>query len=204
MRKIAFGKAAPAILFGGGLLFSALATTCNEQRSAPPVNTQPVAPSPEDSRPAELQESDTAERSQTRETQPEAKPPTTRPADTQPASRPEPPQPVSTYDSRPPYPVALYVKSPKEEQPGWLRIEALAEEGKLATAQGRFPEQNRIYVNTGNVRRIRIHVGHLPLRANERVILQIDGQGMVISRTRPFTTLELSPTGQWKVLKEQE
>lgn len=111
--------------------------------------------------------------------------------------------PESTYDSTPPYPVSLFVKKPEDKQPGWLRIEQFSDDKQIATATGRFPEKNRIYVETGNVRRIRIHVGHLPLRANERVVLQIDGQGMVLSRSRPFTTLELSPTGEWVVQKEK-
>lgn len=179
------------------LVLPALAVNCNERQDTGPVKTQPAEqPSPP------LPETQTGAKepvAPSPATVPETLP-ATRPAET----RPEQAQPVSTYESRPPYPVSLFVKDPSEKQPGWLRIEELASESQLATAHGRFPEQNRIYVDTGNVRRIRIHVGHLPLRPKERVILQIDGQGMVISRDRPFTTLQLSPTGEWSIVKEKD
>lgn len=128
-------------------------------------------------------------------------PAATQPAATQPVET-QPAKPKSTYSHDPPYPVSLFVENPKEKQPGWLRIEALVDDDALGTAKGTFPEQNRIYVDTGNVNRVRIHVGHLPLRPKERVILQIDGQGMVISRSREFTTLERLGTGEWVVVKD--
>jgi hypothetical protein len=119
-----------------------------------------------------------------------------------PASRPA--KPESTYDSSPPYPVSLFVESPEDKQPGWLKVEKLADDKQMATVKGRFPEQNRIYVDTTNVRRIRIHVGHLPLAPNERVILQIDKQGMVLSRGEPFVTLNRLQTGEWVVEKQKK
>lgn len=117
---------------------------------------------------------------------------------TQPTSQPE-----SSYSSRPPYPVQLFVTDPEEKQPGWLRIEKLEDAHRVGTAHGTFPEQNLIRIETGNVTQLRIHVGHLPLRANKRLILQIDGQGMVISREEPFATLEKRPTGEWVVRREK-
>lgn len=138
-------------------------------------------------------------------TQPAAtKPAETPKPTTAPATQPEAVVPKSTYSSEPPYPVSLFVKDPAEKQPGWLRIDGLVESKQMGTATGTFPEQNRIYVETNNVNRIRIHVTHLPLRPNERVVLQIDKQGMVISRSRPFTTLERLATGEWVVVKEKD
>ncbi len=185
-------------LLGCALVLPALAVNCNERQETRPLKTQPA----EQPTPPVLQTQEGAKEPVPPPpvTAPETQPAATRPAET----RPEAAQPVSTYDSRPPYPVSLFVKDPNEKQPGWLRIEQLTNEKELGIARGKFPEQNRIYVDTGNVRRIRIHVGHLPLRPKERVILQIDGQGMVISHERPFTTLELSPTGQWNVVKEKD
>lgn len=205
MPKRTFWKTSRTLLGCAILMVTALATNCSEQRSAQPVNTRPgggdssLQPEPA---PRSRTDQPADRPAEPRETQPATRPEAPQPPETKPATAPEAEQPVSTYDSRPPYPVSLYVKDPKEKQPGWLRIEEFAGDRPLATARGRFPEQNRIYVDTTNVRRVRIHVGHLPLRPDERVILQIDGQGMVISRTRPFTTLQLSPTGQWTIVKE--
>ncbi|MCL2330574.1 MAG: hypothetical protein FWC56_04665 [Phycisphaerae bacterium] len=112
------------------------------------------------------------------------------------------PKPKSTFVDKSPYPVMLFVNSPDEEQPGWVKIEKLAEENQLAKLYGRFPMQNRIYVDTTNVRRIRIHIDQLPLDPNERLVLQIDKQGMVISsRKDPTVTLERLATGEWTVSK---
>lgn len=137
--------------------------------------------------------------------------PQTQPAEPPPGDKPpEPPvatqpaKPASTYDPRPPYPVDLYVTSPDEKQPGWLKILGLVDEKDMATAGGRFPEQNRIHVETRNVSRIRIHVSHLPLSPTERVILQIDGQGMVLNRKRQYAVLERRSTGEWVILPEKD
>ena len=123
---------------------------------------------------------------------------TTQPAETQPAAT----QPASTYDPKPPYPVKLYVRTPDEKQPGWLKIIELANPDALATATGTFPEQNRFYVETNNVRQIRIHISHLPLAPRKRTILQIDKQGIEITRKkhRKFVILERRPTGEWVVV----
>ena len=182
---------ARAFLVGCALLLSALAVNCNEHAQPVPAQTQPQE---RPAKPAAAPATSSAAAEPAPEATPKPLPPET---------QPEPALPESTYDSKPPYPVSLFVKSPDDKQPGWLKIEKLADDKQIATAAGKFPEHNRIYVDTGNVRRIRIHVTHLPLRANERVILQIDGQGMVLSRNRPFTTLELSPTGEWVILKEK-
>lgn len=193
-----------ALLGCGILLLFTLAVNCNERKAADSAGTPRVDTQPGETMPADA-EADGSAKARTAETQttgPATQPKPVSPA-TQPATKPEPAEPVSTYDSKPPYPVSLFVRSPEEKQPGWLRIEELAEPNQRATAQGRFPEQNRIYVDTSNVSRIRIHVTHLPLRPNERVILQIDGQGMVISRSRTYTTLERSPAGVWSVMPEK-
>ena len=128
------------------------------------------------------------------------------PAATQPAARTQPAAtlPASTYDSRPPYPVQLHVRSPADEQPGWLKIVELVDGDRPATASGTFPEKNRIVVDTGNVQQIRVHVGHLPLARKKRVVLQIDGQAMELSRQRDFTTLKRRPTGEWVVARETQ
>ena len=120
-----------------------------------------------------------------------------------PATSSQPAKPASTYSSRPPYPVALFVDSPDDEQPGWLKIEQFDNDKQTATAKGRFPEQNSIYVDTTNVHRIRIHVGYLPLAPNERVILHIDGQGMVLNRNNPYAILNRQPTGAWEPEKQK-
>ena len=157
-------------------------SACNENAKYEPVKTQPSElPPPALPTPT------------TRETpkpQPETQPTASGPV-----------KPESTFRNVPPFPVSLYVETPEEKQPGWLRIEKLAEDGRLATAQGRFPEQNRIYVDTSNVRRVRIHVSELPLAPNERLILQIDKQGMVLSRKHPYVILNRQLTGEWVVEK---
>ena len=100
------------------------------------------------------------------------------------STRPAQTQPASTYDSKPPYPVKLYVRRPEAAQPGWLKILKLADDAQAATAAGAFPEKNRIYVDTHNVQQIQIRIGHLPLAERKRIVLQIDGQGIEIARKR--------------------
>jgi len=142
-----------------------------------------------------------------------AETPATQSAESMPASAPAPTpipappvttRPASTYDPSPPYPVQLNVKSPDEKQPGWLRILEKDADDLLATANGRFPRQNRFSIDTNNVKQIRIHVSHLPLAPRKRIILHIDQQGIEILRKkgRDFVTLERRPTGEWIVVKE--
>jgi len=135
----------------------------------------------------------------TAQSQPATQPktlPATQPA-TQPASRPS-----SIYDSKPPYPVKLYVRSPEDKQPGWLKVTALADTNSLATCKGTFPERNRIVVETDNVHQLRLHIGHLPLAARKRIVLRIDDQGIELShKKRAFVFLERRSTGEWKVVK---
>ena len=127
---------------------------------------------------------------------------TTRPTST-PASQPAASQPVvkppeSSYDAKPPYPVMLYVRDPAEKQPGWLRILELNVDGQLATTAGTFPRKNRIHVETNNVRRLRLHLGQLPLAEGKRTVLQIDKQGIELKRRgREYVYLERRPTGAW-------
>lgn len=130
----------------------------------------------------------------------------TRPVTTKPAeSRPVASRPASTYDPRPPYRVKLHVLSESEEQPGWLRILKLADERQAATAEGAFPEQNQIDVSTGNVQRIRVQIGFLPLAPRKRIFLRIDRQGIEITaRDREFVILERSPAGAWSVVPQKK
>jgi hypothetical protein len=100
----------------------------------------------------------------------------------------------------PPYPVQLHVLDPAEEQPGWLRIVELADDSMPGLAQGRFPEQNNIHVQTQNVSRIEIHVGHLPIGEGRRISLLIDRQGIELVSQRMFVKLERRATGAWVVL----
>jgi len=50
-------------------------------------------------------------------------------------------QPASTYEAASPYRVQLFVNSPEERQPGWLRIVEFEREHKPATAAGVFPSR---------------------------------------------------------------
>jgi hypothetical protein len=117
-----------------------------------------------------------------------------------PATKPVEALPASTYDSKPPYPVDLYVRTPQDEQPGWLKILDLADKDALATTKGTFPEQNKMVVDTQNVERIQIHIGHLPMAEKKRITLRIDNQGIELVRNkRNFVTLIRRPTGEWVV-----
>lgn len=128
---------------------------------------------------------------------------TEEPAATQPAEEPEgvDPAELSAYDPNPPYPVQLVVRDPeKDDQPGWLRITELAEGAALGGTRGSFPEPNRIYVDTHDVQRLRLHLGQLPIEANRRIILQIDGHGIELRRGRAYIDLERRHTGVWEVI----
>jgi hypothetical protein len=124
---------------------------------------------------------------------------------TQPATRQREELPASTFDTHPPYTVQLYVRKPEDKQPGWLRVLALQDKDSVARAQGVFPRQNIIEVNTENIHQIQVELGYLPLAEGKRVVLRIDGQGIEITqRDRRFITLERRPTGRWEVRKTQE
>lgn len=169
-------------------------SACNRQTQPPPtLKTRPAAESPV-ATPAPSRDSPATDQPTT---QPAATP-TTKPT---PATRPDE-LPPSTFDTRPPYTVQLYVRKPEDKQPGWLKILTLDDAQAVAKANGVFPRQNIIEVATGNVRSIRVELGYLPLAEGKRVILRIDDQGIEITqRDRRFITLERRPTGQWAVLK---
>jgi hypothetical protein len=130
--------------------------------------------------------------------------PASSPATTQAASSPAS-QPISTYVSRPPYPVNLYVHSPTDKQPGWLRILKLADDKTPATCTGLFPRHNVIEVETTNVAQLRLHIGHLPLAERKRIALRIDGQGFELAhKSRAFVILERSPAGAWRITGSED
>ncbi len=140
-------------------------------------------------------------------------PATTEPAATEPgddeaitpASQPVAALPPSRYTAEPPYLVELHVRSAEDEQPGWLRIIALADEKAPASATGTFPEQNRLQVDTRNVRRLRIHLDHLPRDASRRTFLRIDEQAIeLLRKNRDYVHLERRPTGEWLVTPEAD
>jgi hypothetical protein len=163
------------------LMMSILAgADCTHQTKSPPAATPPTAVPATQAAPA-------------------SQPVATQPVATQPA------MPESTYDSKPPYPVKLYVRSPDDKQPGWLKILTLADESRIATVDGSFPRQNRIYVDTDNVQLLRIHIDHLPLAPRKRIVLQIDDQGIELARKkREFVILTRTPAGIWNVVKSEE
>lgn len=137
------------------------------------------------------------------ETKPAATPTVARP-ETQPATKEPVPAslPASTYDSTPPYPVSIFVRSPEDNQPGWLKILSLADPTAVANCTGRFPEKNRIEVQTSNVQQIRIHISHLPLAEKRRIVLRIDDQPIELARkNRDYVILERRGTGEWNVAK---
>ena len=108
--------------------------------------------------------------------------------------------PASSYLSEPPYTVRLYLRSAEEEQPGWLKVLDLANQDSPATCTGEFPERNRIQVQTNNVRRLRLHIAHLPLAAGRRTFLRIDNQGIELARRdRRYIFFERLTTGEWVV-----
>jgi hypothetical protein len=121
------------------------------------------------------------------------------PPDSQPARKPDE-LPPSTYSSKPPYALEIHVRSPREEQPGWVRIVQLADKNLPASVTGQFPEQNLMVVDTQNVQMLELHVGHLPMAEKKRIRLRIDGLGMELVRDkRPFVTLQRQKTGAWIV-----
>ena len=139
----------------------------------------------------------------TAETKP-APPTAVTPVESQPAPlKPVPASmPASTYDSAPPYPVRIFVRSPEDEQPGWLKILSLSDTKAAATCTGQFPEKNQIEVKTNNVQQIRIHISHLPLAEKKRIVLRIDDQAIELARkNRDYVILERRGTGEWNIAK---
>lgn len=132
----------------------------------------------------------------------ETQSPATKPAASKPASKPA--GPVSTFSSKPPYPVDLHVQSPLDPQPGWLKILGLDNKGSVAAAHGVFPEQNVMVIDTENVKRLEIHVGYLPMAQRKRIVLRIDKQAIELSRSQRYVTFERRPTGEWVVEKPKK
>lgn len=162
-----------------------LPAACTDGARKKPPATAPARPAP----PVETRPS-VATRPALPATQP-ATAPASRPAETKPAG------PLSTFSSRPPYPVELYVRDPDEKQPGWLRVVELSNAEAMGKVQGVFPEQNSIEVQTENVRRLEVHVGYLPIAPGKRIRLLIDNKGIELRRNRRYVTLERRPTGEW-------
>lgn len=174
------------------------AVGCSKHSETEPVESRPTE-KPTD----QAEESTTDSVSRTEPPATRAKPPEP-PAAVRPAPEPET-QPASSYRSEPPYPVKLYVRDPKAEQPGWLRIMELEEPGLPATADGSFPEHNRIYVDTSNVKRLRLHISHLPLAERKSIILIIDERSIQLARKkRKYVYLERSPAGLWDVVDPEK
>jgi hypothetical protein len=125
----------------------------------------------------------------------------TRPAQTRPVEIP----PASSYDPNPPYTVKLLVRSPREKQPGWLKILTMADDKQAATTTGTFPEQNEIQIVTDNVQRLQVHIGFLPLAPRKRTFLRIDAQNIEITtRNREYLIMERSPAGIWSVVPQRK
>jgi len=172
-----------ALILCGAVVFLAAPGCPKQKKQTAPV--QPQISDVETAAPAPVKPS------------PPATQPATQPAATQPVTT----RPASKYNSKPPYPVELYVSAPDEKQPGWIRIMELTDDKTLATSKGTFPEQNRIYINTDNVQRIRIHIKHLPMNRKKRTILRIDEQPMVLStkKQREYVYLRRLSIGEWVV-----
>jgi len=179
------------------LLTAVLLAGCKQRPPQQPTKTRPAVP------PASKPAPPASEPAQTQPVTQLATQPTTQPA-TRPATPPTT-QPSSSYDSKPPYPVRLYVRSPEDKQPGWLKIMQLADADSLATCRGEFPERNRICIETDNVRILRLHISHLPLAARKRIVLRIDDQGIELAhKKRAYVILERRSTGEWVVAKPRK
>lgn len=165
---------------------------CSKQKQKKAIDSQPAdtgAPTP------------IAPATRPAEPAPSAPGAATRPTATRPATT----LPASTYDSRPPYPVRLHVRSPRDRQPGWLTILELADPEQPASATGEFPRQNWIHIDTTNVQRIRIHVGHLPTRRDKSINVRIDDMPTEFrgKKNREFITMGRTPAGVWQSIKPE-
>jgi hypothetical protein len=172
-----------------------LGASCQDRTSQPqqpqPAQTQPVEKQPTTGEQPAIPE-------------PPAPAPTTQQAPEKPAAtQPTPASlPASKFDSKPPYPVELHIRSPEDKQPGWLRILGLADKDTPAAVKGVFPEQNRITIDTQNVNRLALQISYLPLAEKKRISLKIDNQGIELIRgNRRVIVLERKRTGEWAVDK---
>ncbi len=130
--------------------------------------------------------------------EPAVSPPTTEPV----GSRPAPPAPE--YVNEPPFRVDATVTDPNDPQAGWLRIEALTDPNQPARIQGRFPEPNKMQVQTTNVAELSVDLSMLPIQPGRWIILQIDKQAIDLAQRYRGKRVRLvrAPTGQWSVLPE--
>jgi len=127
-------------------------------------------------------------------TLPSLKPPTT-------ASRP-----VRPPDTRP-APTAdradAIVPSPGERQDGWLVIEQIRRSKRRAYATGKLVYQNKIVVDTQNVRQLLLDMRRLSVDPSRRVILVLDGQGIELSAgLGPVLRFRRSQAGSWSLVRE--
>lgn len=82
--------------------------------------------------------------------------------------------------------------------PDWLVIESPADRMQRAWLEGSLIGNDRIVIDTRNVRQFRLDVGGLRLGWDKRVVLRIDGYNSELTRKRwPALSLRRTDSGAW-------
>ncbi len=121
-------------------------------------------------------------------------------ADRTPQSRPAPqsqpePSPAATQ------PTETQPAPPEPKLPEYMTIVARFHAADRAHLEVRTEPNNRLIIDTRNVRRLHIDRAKLPLDKNRRIILLLDGQGIEWLARSPVSDFARSPNGEWLPVK---
>jgi hypothetical protein len=121
-----------------------------------------------------------------------------------PQSRPTAGKPVAPT----PEPPGAAVAEPAEpaapaepELPNYLTLVARIDARQPARAEVLGAAEQRLAVNTHNVKRLRIERGRLPFRKDRSIALILDGQGIEWRADSKVVEFERSPNGAWMPVK---
>jgi len=125
--------------------------------------------------------------------------PQSRPADTLPA--PVDSQPATTKTTTQP---ATKPAIPEPSHPPYLLILDRFRPHQKTAAEARVEPGRRLVIDTTNVRRMRIERSKLPMDGHGRIILRLDGQGILWPADSRVVEFERSQNGDWMPIRPSQ
>lgn len=126
--------------------------------------------------------------------------PTTAPA-TQPVSQPAS-QPVADLGDPPP-PVEIPIAGHGRLSDGWMKLDEPEDAAARAWAEGRTLDDDALIIQTQNVRRFQLDLGHIRLNWQRRILLRIDGFNRELTRPDQNRIIyQKTATGGWEKVAE--
>jgi hypothetical protein len=131
-------------------------------------------------------------------------PVTTEPANETPSGATSTSQPVDekAADGKDDFKFAISLKGPDDKAVDWLVVEEWNTSAESGYVRGEWVEANKMKIETMNAERILLRLGRLPIASGNRIIVNLDGKGIEISRSLlPTVRMERTATGRWAVVK---